>query len=226
MSQLPAPAAQPSSLTLEALPLGLVEEFPVRHTHCAADPVHLVQVQRQEEEVVFPQRGGVAFAAATSSTPPFLGGDAGLAIVVGGGGGYGGGYGRGGGDDGIEGGLGDKMEDWIEKLHQVGKQLRARYRTTRNLQKRAAARIRVVHRDTTPAVINQTMKVEETSKRKFTTIKSKKGGGDNLGERWAKRMKAFDERESIAKQSEYARVLSELEPDSKATKTEDSKGGE
>ena len=126
----------------------------------------------------------------------------------------------------IEGGLGDKMEDWIEKLHQVGKQLRARYRTTMNLQKRAAARIRVVHRDTTPAVINQTMKVEETSKRKFTTIKSKKGGGDNLGERWAKRMKAFDERESIAKQSEYARVLSGLKPDSKATKTEDSKGGE
>ena len=27
----------------------------------------------------------------------------------------------------IEGGLGDKMEDWIEKLHQVGKQLRARF---------------------------------------------------------------------------------------------------
>ena len=101
----------------------------------------------------------------------------------------------------IEGGLGDKMEDWIEKLHQVGKQLRARFRTTMNLQKRAAARIRVVHRDTTPAVINQTMKVEETSKQKITTIKSKKGGGDNLGERWAKRMKAFDERKSIAKQS-------------------------
>jgi hypothetical protein len=70
------------------------------------------------------------------------------------------------------------------------------------------------------------MKLEEPSKRKFTTIKSKKGGGDNLGKRWAKRMKAFDERESIAKQSEYAHVLSGLKPDSKATKTEDSKGGE
>ena len=84
----------------------------------------------------------------------------------------------------------------------------------------------MVHRDTTPAVINQAMKVEETSKQKFTTIKSKKGGGDNLGERWAKRMKAFDECKSIAKQSEYARVLSGLKQESKPTKTEDSKGGE
>ena len=127
----------------------------------------------------------------------------------------------------IEGGLGDKMEDWIEKLHQVGMQLRARYRTTKNLQKRAAARIRLVHRDTTPAVINQTLQVGETSKRKFTaTMKSEEGGGDNSGERWAKRMKAFDDRESITKKSEYARVLSGLKSDSKAIKTEDSRGGE
>ena len=57
-------------------------------------------------------------------------------------------------------------------------------------------------------------------------MKSEEGGGDNSGERWAKRMKAFDDRESITKKSEYARVLSGLKSDSKAIKTEDSRGGE
>ena len=47
--------------------------------------------------------------------------------------------------DNIKGGLGDKMEDWIKKSHQVGKQQRARYCTTKNLQERADARIQVVH---------------------------------------------------------------------------------
>jgi len=45
--------------------------------------------------------------------------------------------------DNIKGGLGNKMEDWIEKSHQVGKQLRARFRTIKNLQDRANARVRV-----------------------------------------------------------------------------------
>ena len=84
---VPAAAARlrtPSPLTLEALPLGLVQEFPVRHAHRAADPVQLMQVHQQEEEVVLPQRGAVA----TSSTSLSLflgggGGDVGIAIIVG-----------------------------------------------------------------------------------------------------------------------------------------------
>ena len=59
----------------------------------------------------------------------------------------------------IDGGLGNKMEDWIEKLHQVGKQLQARFRTTKDLQRCAASRAKVVHRDTTPAIINQMLEV-------------------------------------------------------------------
>ena len=109
----------------------------------------------------------------------------------------------------IDGGLGDKMEDWIEKLHQVGKQLRARFRTTKDIVRRAAARAKVVHRDTTPAIINQMLEVVKKSKRKFTStaIKTEKGGNDESSERWVKRLKAFDERESITKQSEHARIL-------------------
>ena len=32
----------------------------------------------------------------------------------------------------IEGGLGDNMEDWVERLHQTGKRQRLRYRTVQN----------------------------------------------------------------------------------------------
>ncbi len=78
--------------------------------------------------------------------------------------------------DSIKGGLGDKMEDWIKKLHQVGKQLRAQYCRIKNLQGRPDARVWVVPRDTTPAIINQTWKVEKVSKHKFTGIKADKEG--------------------------------------------------
>ena len=82
--------------------------------------------------------------------------------------------------DNIKGGLGNKMEDWINKSHQVSKQQQAQYRTTKNLQERADARIWVVHWDTTPAIINQTLKVEKASKRKYTGIKSDKEGTKEL----------------------------------------------
>ena len=39
----------------------------------------------------------------------------------------------------IKGGLGDKMEDWVECLHQTGMQMRQRFRTVQNPIARAEA---------------------------------------------------------------------------------------
>ncbi len=90
-------------------------------------------------------------------------------------------------------------------------------------------RVQVFHRDTAPAIINQTLKVEMVPKRKFSGIEADKEGIKELRgcERWAKRMKALDDCEPIAKQSEYAIILPGLKSSSKATKTEEStsKGG-
>ncbi len=47
---------------------------------------------------------------------------------------------RGVADDGNRGGLGDKMEDWVERLHQTGKRQRLRYRTVQNPVVRSLAR--------------------------------------------------------------------------------------
>jgi hypothetical protein len=98
-----------------------------------------------------------------------------------------------------------------------------------NLQGHADARVWVVRRDTTPAIINQTLKVEKVSKCKLTGIKADKEGIKELCERehWEKRIKALDDRKPIAKQSEYALILPGLKSSSKATKTEEStrKGG-
>ena len=55
---------------------------------------------------------------------------------------------------GIGGGLGNKMEDWVEKQHQMGKMERMRFCTMHNLQKRANARARVLDHNSDPVVIS------------------------------------------------------------------------
>ena len=88
----------------------------------------------------------------------------------------------------------------------------AQYCTTKNLQECTEASVSwVVHWDMTTAIINQTLKLEEATKHTFTGIwdkKTDKNRIEELGEceRWAKRMKALDDHESIAKQSEYTLV--------------------
>lgn len=51
------------------------------------------------------------------------------------------------------GGLGEKMEDWVELQHQSGCRERRRFRTTQNIAVRAKARARSNHRSTNPNVI-------------------------------------------------------------------------
>ena len=57
----------------------------------------------------------------------------------------------------IEGGLGDKMEDWVERLQQTGMRLWQQYRTAQNPIVRAHARKRVHSQSTHPDVIAHTM---------------------------------------------------------------------
>jgi hypothetical protein len=59
----------------------------------------------------------------------------------------------------IGGGLGNKMEDWVEKQHQMGKRERMRFRTMHNLQKRVNTRARVLHCNSDPVVVSQTLEV-------------------------------------------------------------------
>jgi len=51
------------------------------------------------------------------------------------------------------GGLGDKMEDWVERAHQDGARRRRRFYYTRNAELRAKAAARIEHRDTKADVI-------------------------------------------------------------------------
>ena len=61
----------------------------------------------------------------------------------------------------IEGGLGGKMEDWVEHLHQTGKRQRLRHRTVQNPVIHSLARERANLRNMHPDVIAQTDKINE-----------------------------------------------------------------
>ena len=65
----------------------------------------------------------------------------------------------------IWGGLGDKMEDWVERLHQDGKRDRLQFRTVQNPLIRSIAREKAHSRAMHPDVIAKTMKINEGNKR-------------------------------------------------------------
>jgi hypothetical protein len=72
----------------------------------------------------------------------------------------------------IRGGLGDKMEDWVERLHQDGKRKRLRFRTVQNPIARAHAREKAHERNMHPDVISQTNKINEGNKRNLAESKT------------------------------------------------------
>ncbi len=72
----------------------------------------------------------------------------------------------------IRGGLGDKMEDWVERLHQDGKRKRLRFRTVQNPIARAHAREKALSRNMHPDVISQTNKKNEGNKRNLAESKT------------------------------------------------------
>ena len=69
----------------------------------------------------------------------------------------------------IPGGLGHKMEDWVELMHQVGTRARIRFRNVKDLSARAAARSKAEHRSTLPEVLAAISKVKEENGRQFKT---------------------------------------------------------
>ena len=64
----------------------------------------------------------------------------------------------------IEGGLGDKMEDWVERLHQTGKHQRLRYCMVQNPVVCSHAREKANSRNMHPDVIAQTDKINKGNK--------------------------------------------------------------
>jgi len=67
----------------------------------------------------------------------------------------------------IPGGMGDKMEDWVECLHQWGIQQRRRFRTVQNPLVRAMAREKASSRNTHPDILAQVEATDEGNKRKL-----------------------------------------------------------
>jgi len=106
----------------------------------------------------------------------------------------------------IDGGLGNKMEDWVEKQHQMGKRERMQFRTMQNLQNRANARARVLQRNSDPVVVCQTLEVNGASKRKFNGERGKKEGIEASREmkRETKRLKALNDYGSSIKKEEMS----------------------
>jgi hypothetical protein len=68
-------------------------------------------------------------------------------------------------------GLGDKMEDWVERLHQWGIQQRRRFRTVQNPLVRATAREKATSRNTHPEVLAQMDATDAGNKWKMSEIK-------------------------------------------------------
>lgn len=68
----------------------------------------------------------------------------------------------------LKGGLGDKMEDWVQCLHQTGIRQRQQFQTVQNPLVRAIAREKANSRVTHPDVIAQTDTVDEGNKRNLS----------------------------------------------------------
>jgi hypothetical protein len=71
----------------------------------------------------------------------------------------------------IKGGLGDKMEDWVERLHQTGMRMRQRFCTVQNPLLRAVAREKADSRNAYPDVIANVEATNKRNKRKFVSEK-------------------------------------------------------
>ena len=82
----------------------------------------------------------------------------------------------------------------------------------KNLQHRSDARARVVHRNSDPVIIAQTLKVDCASKHNFKSKTRDKEGikSKRERERHTKRFKALDNWDIIKQENEYALTLMEL----------------
>ena len=75
-------------------------------------------------------------------------------------------------DEYAGGGLGDKMEDWVERLHQDGKRKQLRFRTVQKPIARVHTREKAHLHNLHPNVISQTNKINEGNKRNLAESKT------------------------------------------------------
>ncbi len=68
----------------------------------------------------------------------------------------------------LPGGLGDKMEDWVERLHQWGIRMRRHYRTVQDPLVRARSREKATSRNMHPNVLAQVEATDVGNKRIFS----------------------------------------------------------
>jgi hypothetical protein len=71
----------------------------------------------------------------------------------------------------LPGGLGDKMEDWVERQHQWGMRMRRRFRTVQDPLVRALAREKAASRNMHPDVLAQVESTDVGNKRNFSSEK-------------------------------------------------------
>ena len=96
----------------------------------------------------------------------------------------------------LPGGLGKKKEDWLEKQHQEGSEIRVQYRTTQNQETRAKAIAGATHRYLDPQVIARIKEVNNKSEHGERLEYTKKEEERRL-EREQNRMKALESWEGI-----------------------------
>jgi hypothetical protein len=72
----------------------------------------------------------------------------------------------------IQGGLGDKTEDWVERLHETKKREHLRYRTVQNPIICSLAREKANSRNMHPDVIAQTDKINEGNRQNLVELKA------------------------------------------------------
>ena len=63
-------------------------------------------------------------------------------------------------------GLGNKVEDWVERSHQVGNKLRNRLRLMPNPEQRATAKAKIMQLHSNPDVLAQILAVDTKSKKR------------------------------------------------------------
>lgn len=79
-------------------------------------------------------------------------------------------------------GLGEKMEDWVELQHQIGSRRRRRFRTMKDLQRRAVAMARSEQRGKNADVLANNARVDEDTKRNLASAEDKKTAAEKRRE--------------------------------------------
>ena len=93
----------------------------------------------------------------------------------------------------VLGGLGEKMEDWVERQHQDGKRSRDAYRRVANVQARADARAHKGHRRCRADIRAQVELVKSDASRNLKRVKDESAEMKRRKERVANRKAALEQ---------------------------------